>query len=278
MRRAIVRALGRFKKPEAAKALTSLLRKEKSYLVVADAVRALGRTRQPGALETLKSALDQDSWADVVRAGALDGLAALRDDSALDTVMKRTRYGLPTRGRRAAVHAVATLGEGRKTRERLEELLDDKDPHFKIDVIAALTTLGDVKSRPALRRALEHELDGRVARRLREALRDLGDGQKDDRKRVNDELEGLRDELTELRNRLAKLEGVPPDPAVAKAAPANTHNSAARTKGTAASAKSSARSAGAVREKATAAKSAATTRGRAAKANSRTSVPRKGLR
>jgi aminopeptidase N len=183
-----------------------LLDTEPSYLVRADAARALGRTRQPGALETLKSVVDQASWADVIRAGALDGMAALRDDSALDLVAKRTRYGIPTRGRRAAVHALASLGEGRKTREQLEDLLDDKDPHFKIDVVSALTTLGDGKSRGAMRRALDRELDGRVSRRLREALRDMGDSPTAEKKRLNDELESVKDELTELKNRLAKLE------------------------------------------------------------------------
>jgi aminopeptidase N len=207
VRRGVAAALGAFKQPGAAKALQGLLLKEPSYLVAADAARSLGRTRQPGALEALKAVVDQASWADVIRAGALDGMAALRDEAALDAVVKRTRYGIPTRGRRAAVRALASLGEGRKTREQLEELLDDQDPHFKIDVVTALTSLGDSKSRGALRRALEGELDGRVSRRLREALRDLGDSPSQDKKRVNEELESLRDELAELRSRLAKLEG-----------------------------------------------------------------------
>lgn len=226
VRRAIVGALGAFKKPEAANALQGLLDKEASYLVCADAARSLGRTRQHGALETLKSIVDQSSWADVIRAGALDGMAALRDDGAIEPVLKRTRYGIPTRGRRAAVHALATLGDGRKTREQLEDLLEDKDPHFKIDVVSALGTLADAKSRPALRRALDRELDGRVSRRLREALRDLGEGPAQDKKRLNDELESVRDELTELKNRLAKLEARKSDkgdkakPAVADEKPA----------------------------------------------------------
>ncbi len=207
VRRAIVGALGAFKRPESAKALTDLLEIEASYLVAADAARALGKTRQAGALETLKSVMDQSSWADVIRAGALDGMAALRDDAALESVLRRTRYGIPTRGRRAAVHALASLGEGRKTREQLEDLLDDKDPHFKIDVVSALSALGDGKSRPAMRRALDRELDGRVSRRLREALRDMGDAPTQERKRVNDELESVREELLELKNRLAKIEG-----------------------------------------------------------------------
>jgi aminopeptidase N len=217
VRRAVVGALGGFKKPEAAKALQVLLGKEASYLVAADAARSLGRTRQHGALETLKSIVDQSSWADVIRAGALDGMAALRDDGAIEPVLKRTRYGIPTRGRRAAVHALASLGEGRKTREQLEDLLEDKDPHFKIDVVSALTTLADSKSRPALRRALDRELDGRVSRRLREALRDLADGPSQDKKRLNDELESVRDELTELKNRLAKLEARKTDKAQSSA-------------------------------------------------------------
>lgn len=207
VRRGIAAALGAFKQTEAAKALQSLLAKERSYLVAADAARSLGRTRQPGALDTLKSVVDRASWADVIRSGALDGMAALRDEAALDTVIKRTRYGIPTRGRRAAVRALAALGDGRKTREKLEELLEDQDPHFKIDVVSALTALGDGKSRGALRRALDVELDGRVSRRLREALRDLSDAPAQDRKRVNEELETLRDELAELKSRLAKLEG-----------------------------------------------------------------------
>jgi len=206
VRRAVASALGSFKKPSAAKALQTLLRKEPSYLVTADAARALGKTRQAGALEALKSIVDQPSWADVIRAGALDGMAALRDEAALETVAKRTRYGVPTRGRRAAVHALAVLGEGRKTREQLEELLDDHDPHFKIDVVSALTSLGDAKSRGAMRRALDRELDGRVSRRLREALRDMNDTPAQEKKRLNDELESVKDELTELKNRLAKLE------------------------------------------------------------------------
>jgi aminopeptidase N len=207
VRRAVASALGAYKKPAAAKALHDLLKSEASYLVTADAARSLGRTRQAGVLETLKSVVDQPSWADVIRAGALDGMAALRDDAALDTVLKRTRYGVPTRGRRAAVRALASLGEGRKTREQLEDLLDDQDPHFKIDVVTALTAFGDVKSRGPLRRALDGELDGRVSRRLREALRDMADSPTQEKKRINDELESVKDELAELKQRLAKLEG-----------------------------------------------------------------------
>ena len=207
VRRAVASALGNFKTAEAAKVLEKRAKQDPSYLVEAESVRALGRTKQPSALKVIVSLLDRNSWADVARAGALDGLAALRDEAAIPEVIERTRYGVPTRGRRAAIAALAQLSEGRKVREHLEELLEDKDPHLKIDVVAALQSLGDQKARGALNRAKERELDGRVIRRLREALRDMTDGNATaDRKRLTDELETVRGEVAELKARLSKVE------------------------------------------------------------------------
>ncbi len=170
-------------------------------------MRALGRTRQTDALQVIVPLLDRPSWAEVSCAGALDALGALRDERALPEVLKRTEYGFPTRGRRAAVAALAQISEGRKVREHLEDLLDDKDPQLKIDVVAALQVLGDLKSRGPLHRAKERELDGRVVRRLREALRDMGEHKSvAERKRLNDELDNVRSELGELKARLSKIE------------------------------------------------------------------------
>jgi aminopeptidase N len=91
-------------------------------------------------------------------------------------VISWTRYGVPTRGRRAAIAALPRISEHKKVRRCLEDLLDDPDPHLRIDVIGALEAFGDARSRGELQRRLAHELDGRVARRLREALRDMGHG------------------------------------------------------------------------------------------------------
>ncbi len=212
VRRAVAGALGAFREHKAAKVLEKLAKKDDSYLVTAESLRGLGRTRQKLAKKALLSSIDKKSWADVTRAGALDGLAHLRDDDALDDVIERTRYGYPTRGRRAAISALARLGEGRKVRRQLEDLLEDSDPYLRIEVVAAIATFGDSKARPALRRALDRELDGRVARRIREVLRDFADSGAADRKRVNDEIETLKNELSELTVRLVKLEDKGPHP------------------------------------------------------------------
>jgi aminopeptidase N len=205
LRRAVASALGAFRTSTAASCLAQLAQRDKSYLVAAEAARALGRTRAPEALKTLLRVLDAPSWADVRRAGALDGLAQLRSDDAVPEVLARSRYGYPLRGRRAAIQALAALSDSKKTRSHLEDMLEDKDPHLRISVVDALLSFGDAKSRGALRRALDRELDGRVIRRLREALRENTDGASE-KKRVSDDLETLRNELAELKARLGRVE------------------------------------------------------------------------
>lgn len=206
VRRAVAMALGNFRTGRVAKALSRLARKDLSYLVEAEAARSLGKTRHKSAGKTLLELLERPSWADVARAGALDGLGALRDDEHIGDVRKYTRYGVPARGRRAAIAALARLSDGRKTREHLEDLLDDQNPHLRIDVIAALESLADPRARAALNRRLRSELDGRVVRRIREALRNIGERLTSEHKRLTDELESVKGELSELKVRLGKLE------------------------------------------------------------------------
>ncbi len=170
-----------------------------------EAARALGRTRQAAAFDTLVDLLERSSWFDVVRAGAIDGLAALRDERALPHLSARTRYGHPTRARRAAIMALPKLASDRKTRESLEALLDDADPVLRIDVVRALGEIGDGKARPALRDRLDVDLDARVRRRIREVVRDIGEPRRM-ADGLREELDRLQGEHQELKVRLAKLE------------------------------------------------------------------------
>ena len=109
VRRAVVHALGSFRTSKAAELLRKPALQDASYLVQAEAARALGATRQASGFDTLVDVLDRPAWADVIRAGAIDGLANLRDERALPHVIARTRYGISTRGRRAAILALPKL-------------------------------------------------------------------------------------------------------------------------------------------------------------------------
>jgi aminopeptidase N len=228
VRRAVASALGAFRTPRAAQILTTLAKNDPSYLVGAEASRALGRTRQPGVKTTLLALAKRRSWADSHLSGALDGLGNARDESAVAAVLAHTAYGNPARGRRAAIHALATLTDSRPAREHLEDLLSDGDHHVKVATVDALATLGNPRSRAALRRALDREHDPRIQRRLREALRDSQESSVAERKRLDDEIETLRGELGDLKGRLAKLEAKHPQGATGTKQAARS--SARRTK------------------------------------------------
>jgi aminopeptidase N len=93
-------------------------------------------------------------------------------------------------------------------------MLESADPYLRVDVVRALGELGDAKARGALHRQLDRDLDGRVRRRIREVLRDLGGAGKRDADRLRDELTALRTEHAELKTRVGKLESiVSPPPA-----------------------------------------------------------------
>ena len=215
VRRAVVDAIGRFRTPEAVRALQPKALRDESYLVEAEAARALGKTRQASAFDTLLDVASRPSWADVVAAGAIDGLAALRDDRALPHLFTRTRYGHPSRVRRASVMAIPKLASDRRAREHLEELLDDVDSILRLDVARALLEMGDARSRGPLRARAEIELDPRVRRRIKEAVRDLGE-RKNPERHEDARSSGSRTSRKELpRAPPAKLEAKESPPAKA---------------------------------------------------------------
>ena len=210
VRRSVASAIGNFRTTAAMSLLKPVALNDPSYVVEGEAARALGRTRQADAFDTLVELLERPSWFDVVRAGAIDGLAALRDNRAIAHLTARLRYGQPMRVRRASVLALPRLATDRATRETIEEVLEDRDPILRIDAVRALGELGDVKAKPALSACLKTDLDSRVRRRVREVLRDLGDT-KQSADAVRDELEKLQDSHAELKSRIAKLEARVPE-------------------------------------------------------------------
>jgi aminopeptidase N len=218
VRRAIARALGFFRNDHhAAAALSAVVTGgDPSYFVEAEAALALGRTRTPEAAGVLRLALERDSHLDVIRQYAYRGLAEARDESAISVLLDGASYGKLSQGRRAAIMALADLvlgrqdRESRAVREKIEELLEDKDFRVQMTAVEALAVLGDTRSIPPLRRAVERELDGRLKRRGREVIRDLADGRGRDEavRDLRDDVDKLRGDLFAMRDRLTKLEAI----------------------------------------------------------------------
>jgi aminopeptidase N len=94
-------------------------------------------------------------------------------------------------------------------RERIELLLVDRDFRVQAAAIEALAVIGDPAAIPAIQRMIDRELDGRLRRRGKEVIRDLGEGAPlgEDVRRLRDEVGELRAAVATLRDRLTKLEG-----------------------------------------------------------------------
>ncbi len=207
-RRMIAAALGQFlHDTEAGEALARVVETgDPSYFVEAEACLSLGKTRTSRAGAVLRVAATREAFSDVIRQHAYRGLAEARDDGAIPLLLDGARWGRIAQGRRGAINALGQLVRGRRdreqrdVRERIEELLRDKDFRVQAAAIEALGVIGDPAAVGALRRMTEHELDGRLRRRGKEVIRDLEDSTP-----IGDEVRRLRDEVGELRTIAMKL-------------------------------------------------------------------------
>jgi aminopeptidase N len=215
-RRAVVEALGNFKGEAAFQALQPLAASDPSYFVEAEAVHAVARTKAEGAFAILKSALNKESFNDVIRCRALEGFAELDDDEAIPILCEHSRYGKPALVRAQALRSLGTMGKNRPDKREILETIGDafqppagpRSYRAKLAAIQALETLSREEALPLLKRVVETELDGRLVRNARLAMRKIERGR--DRGEAIQKLERRLDDYSEenkkLKDRLDKLE------------------------------------------------------------------------
>lgn len=224
VRRSVAAALGRFRAiapgdsgTRASGALISWIEEgDRSYLVESELRRALGRTRAPHAFEVLRErfASDPPTWADVMLAGTVDGLAFTRDKRAIPLLLEALGGDRAPSVRRAAL---AALGRSREVlheeselvsiREAIEQTMDAFDPGVRISACRALVNLGDHRGVTAIGRLIDRDMDGRVKRAARESARDLQSREPErEVSSLRDELEKMRVEFREIKHKLAILE------------------------------------------------------------------------
>lgn len=172
VRASVASALGQFRTPESAKALTSMFKGEQSYLVEAAITRSLGETREATSTPTLVKQLAKPSWGEVVASAAADALATLNATEQLGELLARTAYGVPTKARRGAILALGQFEPTQAILQRIEALLRDPHLHVRLDAVATAKRIGGTKGLGLLRQALAEETDPRVKRKLQESLRD----------------------------------------------------------------------------------------------------------
>jgi aminopeptidase N len=215
-RRAAVKALGSFKDEAAFCALLPRAAQDPSYFVEAEAVLAAARTRTEGAFEVLKQALERDSFNEVVRCRALEGFGELEDDRALPVLFEYSRYGRHELIRAQALRSLGKMGQSRpRNREILEKIADTFRPPAgartlrpKLAAVQALEMLNREEGLPVLRRVVESELDGRLVRSARVAMRkiEFGKDRGESIRKLEKRLDELAEENRKLKDRLDRLE------------------------------------------------------------------------
>jgi aminopeptidase N len=214
VRRAAARALGEWRNDgKAGDALHALLQRgDPSYLVEAESAVSLGRTRSPKAFDLLAGVYDdRPSWNEVVRSGALGGLAALRDARGVEKARDALKPGRHNNLRGSGVAALAKLADAKdaprkEIAEDLVRLVDDWWLRVKIAACSSLGEMGEESALGALARASRHDLDGRVRRVAAEAARRIREGKDkgEEVRKLRDDLEGLREEFRKLRDEVRK--------------------------------------------------------------------------
>ena len=171
VRRAIYAALRSFKSQEIVKGIEKRYRREESYFAEANGLRALGVMNHPKAEDHLMKALGRDSWNDIIRTAALDGLGALKSTDHIPLFMKHTKYGHPHRVRMAAIRSLAQVEPGNtEVQNHLIELMQDGYLLVQFTAVRALTQMGDERAVPALKKMTTGDWDGRLKRMANEAI------------------------------------------------------------------------------------------------------------
>jgi len=184
-----------------------------SYFVRAAAARTIGKTKHEEAYKVLKKVLEkQDSWNEMVRAAAVDGLAELKDnDKARDLLMSKTALGIPQPLRLAAIRALGRWGEGKDDSKVLNCLADIAKEGFfltRLATIASLKSLQSPKALALLQQIASNDPDGRVQRTALEAIEALraSVAQSEEVKKLREAIEELQKNNQELKSRLDILE------------------------------------------------------------------------
>ncbi|MBI3949507.1 MAG: HEAT repeat domain-containing protein [Acidobacteria bacterium] len=155
IRRAALQGLASFKDPKLAELFITIINTDPSYFAVTEAARALGQSGAPQAYDVLVGLLNQDSWQDVIRGGALNALASLKDPRGLDIAFKYAMPGNLTSVRRAALQVLGEVGKGNDRAleallAALKESIQNRSFQVGFGAIQALGALGDPRAIPVL--------------------------------------------------------------------------------------------------------------------------------
>jgi aminopeptidase N len=210
VRRAVVKALGDFKKDELLVLFKPLLQNDASYFVGSEAATAIGKTRSKQAVAILKKAAESNSFQNLVAQGAIAGLKEFAGDKKIAAfLVEKSKYGNHHRVREAATFALGKfVREVPGVSDHLKGLLGDKWFRVRINACRAFADAEDAKAIPDLTRAAEHDLDHRVRRVAEECINLIKDATTKPREvaEMREELDRIKSKNLELLQKVDRLE------------------------------------------------------------------------
>jgi aminopeptidase N len=207
-RRAVVKALGEFKRAETVQVLKPYMHDE-SYFVESEAATAMGRTKSRDVIPVLKRVVGTASFQNVVAQGAIAGLKEFPDDREVAAfLVEKSSYGSHHRVREAATFALGKFTDNHAVVDQLKSLLTDSWFKVRINACKAFADAGYVKAVPDLTRVSETDLDHRVRRVAEECINLIRDAAKKPKEvaQMHDEMDRIKAKNLEMMQRMDRLE------------------------------------------------------------------------
>ena len=208
-RRAVVKAMGEFRKEETLELLQPVLQKDESYFVQSEAAIAMGKTKDRQAIAILKKATATDSFQNIVAQGAIVGLKEFAGDKDIaEFMIEKSKYRYYHRVREAATFALGKFADSHAVLDHLKSLLTDKWFRVRINACRALADAELTKSIPDLAWVADHDLDHRVRRVAEECINIIKEATKKPKEvaQMREELEGVKSKNLELLQKVDRLE------------------------------------------------------------------------
>ena len=208
-RRAVVKAMGEFRKEETVELLKPVLQKDESYFVESEAATAIGKTKLTQAIAMLKKAAATETFQNVVAQGAIAGLKEFPGDKEIaDFLLGKSKYGNHHRVREAATFALGKFADSHAVFDHLKSLLTDKWFRVRINACRALADAELTKAIPELSWVAEHDLDHRVRRVAEECINIIKEATRKPKEvaQMREELDRVKSKNLELLQKVDRLE------------------------------------------------------------------------
>jgi aminopeptidase N len=209
-RRAVVKALGEFKREESLELLKPVLQSDESYFVESEAATAIGKTKSRQAVAILKKAAETTTFQNIVAQGAISGLKEFAGDKEIAGFMvEKSRYGNHHRVREAATFALGKfINDNPAAFDHLKSLLTDSWFRVRINACRAFADAEATKAIPDLTEVSENDLDHRVRRVAEECINLIKEATKKPKEvaQMREELDRVKSKNLELLQKMDRLE------------------------------------------------------------------------